>query len=75
LGQKKFAEAAELLVDGYTGINARQDKIPEQVRQTRIIEALERIVALYQEMDQPEPLSKWRAELEAVRKNSQDNKK
>src|SRR5262249_49245608 len=52
LGQKKLAEAEPLLVRGYEGLKARADKIPVPAR-SNLAEATERIVRLYQAMNQP----------------------
>jgi tetratricopeptide (TPR) repeat protein len=54
LGQKKFAEAELLLLQGYEGLNAREQTIPPQGA-IRIPEALERLVALYTAWHAAEP--------------------
>jgi hypothetical protein len=65
LGQKKYAEAEPLLLSGYEGMKARGSTIPAQAN-TRIPEALERLVQLYEALDKPDETAKWRAELEAA---------
>ena len=48
LGQKKYAEAEPLLVAGHEGMKQREAKIPLEVRATRLKEALQRLVQLYE---------------------------
>lgn len=60
LGQKKYAEAEPLLLQGYAGMKQREAKIPPQGK-FRLTEALERLVQLYEAMD------KWRKELAQLR--------
>jgi tetratricopeptide (TPR) repeat protein/tRNA A-37 threonylcarbamoyl transferase component Bud32 len=69
LGQKKYAEAESLLLAGYEGLKQRAAKIPPQGT-ARVIEALERLVQLYEALDRKDQAAKWRKELEA-RKESQ----
>ncbi len=64
LGQKKYADAAPLLIKGYEGMKEREDKIPPQGK-PRLTEALERLVQLYDAWDKPAEAAKWRKELEA----------
>jgi tetratricopeptide (TPR) repeat protein len=66
LGQKKYAEAEPLLLEGYKGCKERQAKVPPP-GQVRLIEALERLVQLYQATDQKDQAATWRKELEAAR--------
>jgi hypothetical protein len=66
LGQKKYAEAEPLLKAGYLGLKERQGKIPP-ASQTRLTEALERLVRLYEATGRPEEAARWRKELEAAR--------
>jgi hypothetical protein len=61
--ERKFAESAQLLSAGYTGMLARQDKIPAD-RQPRIGEALERLVQLYTAWDKPAEAARWQKELQ-----------
>jgi tetratricopeptide (TPR) repeat protein len=67
LGQKKFAEATPLLVEGYQGMKQRQDKIPPALRQIRLIEALERLVRLYEATGENEKASGWRKKLDEAK--------
>jgi hypothetical protein len=47
LGQKKYAEAEPLLSKGCQGMKDLEDKIPPQGK-VRLVEALERLVQLYE---------------------------
>jgi tetratricopeptide (TPR) repeat protein len=66
-GQKKYTDAEPLLKDGYAGLKQRQDNIPEPVRQLRLTEALERLVQLYEAIDNQDEAARWRKELEALK--------
>jgi serine/threonine protein kinase/tetratricopeptide (TPR) repeat protein len=65
LGQKKYADAEPLLLQGYEGMKQRQDKIPADA-QTRVIEALERLVKLYEATGNREEAARRRKELGAL---------
>ncbi len=54
LGQKKYAEAAPLLLSGYEGMIQREEQIPANVRQRRLKEALQRLAEFYQATGQTE---------------------
>jgi hypothetical protein len=62
LGQGKSADAEPLLVQGYTGMKERQAKIPPNGR-SRLTEAAERLVQLYESLGKPAEAAKWRDEL------------
>jgi hypothetical protein len=62
LGEKKYAEAEPLLLAGYEGVKKREKLIPS-LGSTRIPEAIERLVQLYEATDKPEDAAKWRKEL------------
>jgi hypothetical protein len=62
LGQKKYAAAEPFLLQGYEGIKQREAKIPSQGK-TRLAEAAERLVRLYEAINQPEKARTWRAKL------------
>src|SRR5262249_17391900 len=68
LGQKKYAEAEPLLLRGYEGVRRYEDRIPTRSRQSRQIEALERLVRLYEETGKPDQAAKWHTKLEDARK-------
>ncbi len=61
LGQKKYAEAEPLLIQGYEGMKARETSIPT-FASTGLPEAIERLILLYTETDQPDELKKWQDE-------------
>jgi tetratricopeptide (TPR) repeat protein len=63
LGQKKYAEAESLLVQGYEGMKQREVTIPVTYRTVRLAEALERLVQLYEATGRPEQAAEWRAKL------------
>jgi hypothetical protein len=64
LGQKKYAEAEPLLLSGYDGLKQREKTIPPQAK-VRLIEALQRLVKLYEAPDKPDEATKWREELKS----------
>jgi hypothetical protein len=64
LGQKKYAAAEPLLLQGYEGMKQREAKIPAAGK-ARLTEALERLVRLYEATGQKDKIDEWRKELEA----------
>jgi hypothetical protein len=54
LGQKKYADAEPLLLKGYEGMKAREATIPPEAN-TRIPEALKRLIELYTDWHAAEP--------------------
>jgi serine/threonine protein kinase len=62
LGQKKYAEAERLILEGYEGLKAREAKIPASGK-SRLLEAAERVVRLYEAWGKPEQAAAWKAEL------------
>jgi tetratricopeptide (TPR) repeat protein len=65
LGQKKYAEAEPLLLQGYEGMKQREAKIPPPWNVIRLVEAVERIVRLYEATGQADQARTWRAKLPA----------
>jgi len=61
--QKKFQEAEPLLVEGCSGMKAREAKIPRAAK-TRLPEAIRRLVDLYTAWDKPDEAAKWQGILE-----------
>lgn len=61
LGQKNYAEAKPLLLQGYAGMKAREKSIPPQ-GVIRIPEALDRLIELYTATNKPDEVQKWQAE-------------
>jgi tetratricopeptide (TPR) repeat protein len=63
LGQKKYAEAEPLLVKGYEAMKAREKTIPKGGGgESRIPEALDRLIELYTAINKPDEAKKWQAE-------------
>jgi hypothetical protein len=62
-GQKKFAEAEPLLVEGYSGMQEREAQIPANAK-VRLTEALQRLVDLYTAWDKPDEAGKWQKKLD-----------
>src|SRR5262249_11807712 len=65
LGQKKYAEAEALLLEGYDGMKQRERKVSAQRRERDIPGAVERLVKLYDAWGKPEKAATWKRELEA----------
>jgi hypothetical protein len=63
LGQGRYAEAEPLLVQGYEGMKAREARIRVPER-SRIREAAERVVRLYEEWSKPDQATAWKAKVE-----------
>ena len=61
LGKKKYAEAELLLLKGYEGMKSREKTIPPRTN-TRVPEAIERLIELYTTTNNPDEVKKWRAE-------------
>src|SRR5262249_26300624 len=59
LGQGKYAEAEPLIVSGYDGMKAREQKIPGMAK-NRLGAAADRIVRLYEAWGKPDEADKWR---------------
>jgi tetratricopeptide (TPR) repeat protein len=70
-GQKKFDDAEPLLIDGYEGMKARQDKIPAAAK-VRLKEALQRLVDLYTSWEKPDEAAKWMSVLDAATSASKE---
>jgi tetratricopeptide (TPR) repeat protein len=66
MGQKKYTEVEPLLLKGYEGLKAHAKVIPPQAR-TRIPEAIERLVQLYEATGRKDDADSWRKELDAVK--------
>ena len=67
LGQKKYADAEPLLLQGYAGLKQRETKIPAEAK-VRLTEALKRLVQLYDSWDKKDEAARGRKELEATKK-------
>src|SRR5262249_53375941 len=66
LGQKKYSEAEPLLLRGNDGLILHRAKIPADEKR-RLVEALERLVRLYDEWGKPDQAATWRKKLEAAK--------
>ena len=55
------------MLDGYSGLRQTEAQIPPQVNDSRLSDALERLVQLYDAWGKPDEAAKWRKELEAAR--------
>jgi tetratricopeptide (TPR) repeat protein len=62
LGQEKYAEAEPLVVAGYEGLKAHEAGIPP-LATSRLPEAAERVVKLYDAWGKKEKAAEWRAKL------------
>lgn len=62
LGQDKVEEAESMLLEGYQGMKARQDAIPE-LGKPRVAEALEKLIQLYTSTGQAEQQKRFQDEL------------
>ena len=65
-GQKKCAEAEPLLVQGYEGLRQRAAKIPKEGK-IRLIEALDRLVRLYEATGNKDKANEWLQKLAEAR--------
>ena len=66
--QKKFAEAEPLALAGYKGLKSIADKLAQPGGRQLILEALTRIVHLYNAWGKVDEAAKWRWELEEQKK-------
>jgi serine/threonine protein kinase len=58
-GQKKYAEAEPLLIDGYEGLSAHAAEIPAKMR-GRVTEARDRLIRLYDDWGKKDQAEAWR---------------
>jgi hypothetical protein len=69
VGQKKYADAEPSLLQGYQGMKQREASI-EASDKRKLTEALERVVQLYEVLEQKDEAAKWRNELEVAKKDA-----
>ena len=69
-GQKKFQDAEPLLIEGYQGMKDREAKIPP-AGNTRLNEAVQRLVDFYTDWEKPEEAEKWRSSPEAPKSDGE----
>jgi serine/threonine protein kinase len=62
LGQRKYSEAEGWLLKGYQGMKEREATIPQQYR-VRLLEALQRLVQLYEATGNNEKAREWQKKL------------
>ena len=62
LGQGRYAEAEPLVVQGYEGMKARESRIAVPFR-SRLREAAERVIRLYEAWGKPEQAAAWKQKL------------
>jgi hypothetical protein len=60
LKQGRLTEAEPLLLAGYQGLETHRDQIPTSARDTRLSEALDRLIELYTLLEKPEEVAKFR---------------
>jgi tetratricopeptide (TPR) repeat protein len=68
VGQKKYAEAEPLLLQGDGGRKQREAKVPPPFRAIRLKEALERLVRLYDAIGKKEEAARWQMKLDEAGK-------
>jgi len=71
LGQKKYADAEPLMVQGYEGMKACESKMPAYAK-FRLTQAVERLIKLYTDWNKPDKAARWQKDLEA--KKARDKK-
>ncbi len=74
LGQKKYADAEPLLLKGYEGMKQQQAQIPPP-GQVRLVEAVERLVRLYEALGQPDAVARWTKERAALKQSQKQGGK
>jgi tetratricopeptide (TPR) repeat protein len=65
LGQKKYADAEPLLLEGYRGMKQGETGQSEGLRRQLLTDAVEWVVRFYQVTEQPEKARAWREKLQA----------
>ncbi len=74
VGEKKLAEAAPLLVEGYHDMKANETAIPEVARQEVLSGAIKRLIDLATAEKKPDDVKKWQAELVKYKVPQEDKK-
>jgi tetratricopeptide (TPR) repeat protein len=67
-GQKKYAEAERLLVQGFEKLKKGKDQIPETFRAVRLTEAADRLIRFYETLQKKDEATRWRKERDALAK-------
>ena len=71
LGQKKYSEAEPLLLAGYQGMKFREATIPPPFK-ILLIEALERLVRLYEATGDKVKANEWQEKLAEAKDKKKD---
>jgi eukaryotic-like serine/threonine-protein kinase len=66
LGQKKPADAEPLLLTGYEGLKQRAGKLPTELKPSRLKEAAQRLVQLYEAVNRSDQAEAWKQKLDAL---------
>jgi len=66
LGQKKYAEAEPLIIQGYEGLKQHTNEIPLRPRYGIMIGAVERLVKVNEALHKPDEADKWRKILDKL---------
>jgi serine/threonine protein kinase/tetratricopeptide (TPR) repeat protein len=69
LGQKRYAEAEPLLLDGYQGLDARAATVPISQRRGHLASSARWLTELYDGWDKKELADQWRQKWEAHRQS------
>jgi eukaryotic-like serine/threonine-protein kinase len=67
LREGQFADAEPVLLAGYEGIKKRAANMSPQAKERRLLEAIERLVQLYDATNKKDEADKWRKELDAAK--------
>jgi tetratricopeptide (TPR) repeat protein len=68
-GEKKYADAEPLLLQGYRGMKLNENLISGNRAKT-LMDAAQRLVALYTDWDKPNSAAQWSATAESIRKSA-----
>ena len=70
-GQKNYADAEPLLLQGYQGLVPRRASLPPYLNAPRrITESLERLAQLYDAWGKPAPAAEWKQKLAAFQQTA-----
>jgi serine/threonine protein kinase/tetratricopeptide (TPR) repeat protein len=68
-GEKKYADAEPLLLDGYQGMKKNQEQLSGN-RARKLAKAAQRLVALYTAWPKPDLAAQWRGTVDSINKSS-----
>jgi hypothetical protein len=66
VGEKKYADAEPLLLQGYRGMKENENLIYGN-RAKKLMDAAQRLVALYTDWGKPAPAARWSTALDSMR--------